>query len=220
MVTGTSVTSTDVLQTIFVGVQLLVLIGAAVFGWFQLREAQRLREAQARPFVVLDVENARRPGLFDLVVKNMGRTIARNVRFAFVPRLESSMGHVDIDRLKMFRDGIVTLAPGKEIRTLFDSGPKRYEAKLPDVYAVTIAYEGEHGKAYSETLDLDFGLYWNRMYVAIHDLHDVHRELSKIRQEMGRWTASLGGVLCVSPLDVERRNKRIEEELGADPDDA
>jgi hypothetical protein len=193
-------------------VQLLVLVSAAVFAWYQLREARDLREEQGRPFVVIDIEGGR-PTLFDLVVKNTGRTIARDVRFVFDPPLESSMDHVTVDGLKMFRDGISTLAPGKEIRTLFDSGPSRYEAKLPDVYAVSVTYSGRRGKPYHERVDLDFGLYWNRMYVTVRDLHDVHKELSGIHQEMRKWTGAFGGLLSVTPEDVRQRYNDIENEL-------
>lgn len=207
-----SPSATDVLQTVFVGVQLIVLVAAAIFGWFQLREAKDLREEQARPFVVIDIEGSR-PRLFDIVVRNTGRTIARDVRFSFSPPLESSMEHVSVERLKMFRDGISTLAPGKELRTLFDSGPKRYQAKLPDAYEVTIDYRGQR-KAYTDKVDLDFGLYWNRMYVTVHDVHDLHKELAGIHQEIRKWTARLGGgVLAVRPEDVRARAAELEREF-------
>jgi hypothetical protein len=36
--------------------QLLVLVVAAIVAWRQVKEARRLREAQAQPFVVVDFE--------------------------------------------------------------------------------------------------------------------------------------------------------------------
>lgn len=61
----------------------------------------------------------------------------------------------------MFREGISTLAPSKEIRALFEKGPARHESDLPDTYEVTVTYTDQTGKrAYEEKIDLDFGLYW------------------------------------------------------------
>lgn len=72
-------------------------------------------------------------------------------------------------------------APGKEIRTSVDAGPARFDAGLPDVYTVTVAYCDAHGKRhYEETMTIDFGLYWNRTYVTVHDVHDVHAQLKKL----------------------------------------
>jgi hypothetical protein len=203
-----------VLQTIFIGLQLAVLAAAAVFGWSQLREAKELREEQTRPFVVIDLDSAR-PKSFDLVVKNIGATMARDVKFKFDPPPESTIQEASLDRLKMFRDGISTLPPRKEIRTLFDTGPARHDAGLPDVYEVTVTYQGQAGtKRYEEKIDLDFGLYWNRMYMTVRDVHDLHRELETIRKEVQKWTASFGGgILRVTPDDVEKRVKEIERDL-------
>jgi hypothetical protein len=59
-------TTTDVLQTVFIGLQLLVLTAAAVYGRRQLKEARELREAQTRPFVIIDLGSSAHT-LFDLV---------------------------------------------------------------------------------------------------------------------------------------------------------
>lgn len=108
-------TWTDVLQTVFLGAQFVLLIVAALFGWQQLREAKELREDQTRPFVVIDLGSTRKP-FFDLVISNIGATMARDVTFKFAPEPETTMKEAALDRLKMFREGISTLPPGKEIR--------------------------------------------------------------------------------------------------------
>jgi hypothetical protein len=125
---------------------------------------------------------------------------------------------MDIYELKAFKDGISTLAPGKEFRTLLDFGPARHEAKLPDVYRVKISYRGDPGdRTYNEEMDLDFGLYWNRRYITLRDIHDVHKQLETIANEIRRWRPGIGsGLLAVSPDDVKRRQDRIEQELEAE----
>jgi hypothetical protein len=49
-----------------------VYIGLGIFAWIQVLQARRLREEQARPFVIVDFE----PGfLVYLTVANLGRTM-------------------------------------------------------------------------------------------------------------------------------------------------
>jgi hypothetical protein len=208
------VTWTDEAQVYLVAAQLVVLIIAALVAWRQVREARRLREEQSRPFVVIELDSPQRP-FFDLVVKNLGTSMARNVRFEFDQEPDSTMNHASIDRLKIFKDGIANFPPGKEFRTLFDSAIKRFKAELPDVYSVRVTYEDQEGKRhFDEMMDIDFGLYWNRMSVTRYGVHDIYKQMDSIRGIVSKWGASPGGgILHVTPDDVARRNKEIEEEL-------
>lgn len=203
----------DVLQTVFIGAQVLVLIAAAIYARSQLKEAKVLRQEQIRPFVVIDLQGTRKP-FFDLVVKNIGKTMAREVSFEFEPQLKSTMGHANLE-LKMFTQGISTLAPGKQIKTLFEKGPSRFESELPDTYAVTVRYSDQTGKRnFEESMDLDFGLYWNRLSVTLYDIHDVHKQLSAIADELAKWTATPGGgILEVTPKDMRDRQAATEKQL-------
>jgi hypothetical protein len=208
--------ATEILQTIFIGLQLLVLTAAAAFGRRQLNEAKELREAQTRPFVVIDLDSSAHT-LFDLVVKNIGPTLARDVHFEFDPPVRSTDDDLDPTKLKMFREGISTLAPGKEIRTLFERGPARHESDLPDTYDVTVSYTDQTGRRnYVERIDLDFGLYWDRLTVRRRGVHDLHKQLETIAKEIGRWRPNLGrGLLTVTSADVEKRNTEALERLEA-----
>lgn len=62
----------------------------------QAEREQRLREDQARPFVVVDFEPSPVWGnIINLVVQNVGKTLAKNVRLTFDPPLVSSMAGND-----------------------------------------------------------------------------------------------------------------------------
>ena len=93
----------------------LVITLAAAVAWFQLREAQIDREARDRPFVVIDF----RPeptSVINLRISNIGKTVARDVRFVVDPPFVTKQGNQrDIMKLGVFQTGIRSLAPGRVI---------------------------------------------------------------------------------------------------------
>src|SRR6266536_2406867 len=95
-------------------VGIYIVIG--LFAWRQVHEARRLREEQARPFVIVDFE----PGfLVYLTVENLGRTMAREVTIDFDKALETTLDRPrELDETPLFREPIPALPPGKKIRVL------------------------------------------------------------------------------------------------------
>jgi hypothetical protein len=97
-----------------VWVTVLVLIAAAFYARSQVDVARRSREEQTRPYVVLDLDAQSRPPLVNLIISNIGATVAKNVKFRFDPDLVSSLdGRTDttIGELRIFAEGIPWLAP-------------------------------------------------------------------------------------------------------------
>jgi hypothetical protein len=188
--------------------QLVVVGWAALYARAQVREARELRAEQARPFVVVDFELERRP-LMNLVVANLGRTMARNVRIDVDPPLRStayeSLGF-PIGKLKLFTEVVPSLAPGKRIVLLFDSVPQRTEAGLPDSYQVRLSYEWDGGRPIVDTQRLDLDLYRHQRLVWQDTIHDVSEALKKIERRMTGWSSSHGGLLVRTPDEVQRRH--------------
>ena len=72
----------------------LVAVLAAVFAYVQVRQARRLRQEQARPFVVVDFESSPAwQNAIQLVIQNIGQTVATDVLVSFDPLLESTQKH-------------------------------------------------------------------------------------------------------------------------------
>lgn len=192
--------------------QLAVISVAAWYAKRQVDEARESREERSRPFVVIDfdVEHAR--PLIRLVVKNHGTTIAHDVRFDFDPPLVSTFDgewkdSPPIGALRMFSHGIPSLAPGKQIATLYDSflNFDRPDAS-PKAYDVTVSYADHAGRKYAERTALDLDVYWNTRRVERHGVHDVHERLREISKEIKNWTAGLnGGIRIATDADLRRR---------------
>jgi hypothetical protein len=63
---------------------------------------------------------------------------------------------------------------------------------------------------------LDVGVFRLVMNVTQHDLHDVHKQLELVAKELHKWSAQGGGLLAVSPADVNDRNEEWLATRGED----
>jgi hypothetical protein len=162
--------------------QLILLVFGGYLGWRQLR-------AQFRPFVVVDLEI--RTPFIQLVVANLGTTMARDVQFKFDPRLESTRDGrprtTPIADVSLFRDGIPSFPPGKRLVLLFDDGRTRTEAQLPDQYKVQVSYRGDPFKRrIQDSITLDIGTYREWGAIRRKDVHEVAEEIKKLRETLAK----------------------------------
>lgn len=169
--------------------QLVVLALAALYARRQLNEARTMRLDTHRPYVVIEFVPGR-PTLMDIAIRNVGPVPASDVRFRFEPEIASTMydGRGDIPTLAeqpIFKEGIQTLAPNREIRLLFDQIPERIKrADLPDKYVVRTSYRWRDVEYPPEESVLDLTLYKATMHAREHDIHDVHDRLKEIRDAL------------------------------------
>ena len=186
-------------------VGIYVVLG--LFAWRQVREARKLREEQARPFVIVDFE----PGfLVYLTVENLGRTMARDVRISFDKPLTSTLrDRRELDKSPLFREPIPALPPGKKIRILFDQFTERTKAQLPLTYDVKVRYRGPTGKEWPpETYPLDLGMYLDSQ-LPPKGIPELVDEVKNISKEIKKWRGDGLSGLLVRTLD-QRRQDRID----------
>lgn len=150
-----------------------------------------------------------------LVVKNVGKTVAKDVGLLFEPALLTSSG-ADLQHVPLMRDGVASIPPGYEIRTFFDSMISYFEDdSLPLSYSGTVTFNGcaddRPGRTH-QVLDLS-------AYRGLHLLHEKgthelvgqverlvqassqssrHLESLVERLGAGMWLRSLAGI----PIDL------------------
>lgn len=191
---------------------------AALVAFHQVREARKLREEQAQPFVVVDFELSPVSGnIINLVVENVGKTLARDVKLAFTPRLESTQvsGDYDLKNTTLLKDGIPTMPPGKRIVALFDVSHQRFSSGLPLSYTVKVEFRDSRRRK-QEPLEyvLDLSFYYGLMSVNEYGLHHAAKALREIESTLKKWTAHING-LRVWVRDEDDYLERMSEEFEA-----
>ncbi len=124
-----------------------VAVLAALFAGWQGWEIRRTRREQARPFVVVDVQPSAAAGnLLNLIVENVGTTVAYDVELKFTPPLKTTRDTYDIGDSVLVREGIPMLPPRRHIQALFDVSHERFSSDLPMRYDVVVEMKDSRGR--------------------------------------------------------------------------
>ena len=202
-------------SAIAAAVTALVALFAAIFIPIQVREAKRLREEQAQPFVVADFQpSAVWSNIINLVVENVGKTLARDVRLTFDPPLASThaTGKWDLNDTALIKKGIPTMPPGRQVVALFDLSHDRHKSNLPMEYRVKVEFSDSRGRGQSplEYL-LDLSYFYGLQGIREYGLHDAAKALREIEKTVNKWTEHFNG-LRVYTRDGDQRDAELREE--------
>ncbi|MDI2127953.1 hypothetical protein [Yinghuangia seranimata] len=154
----------------------------------QVQQAIQARRESLEPHVVVSFEVIRKT--FNVVVQNVGQSVARDVRIVFDPPLTSakpSEGYV-IAEVTMFKKGIPTLPPGQRLTAFLDTGPNRVNSTEPMEYTATVACTGPFGVVTPEVYLLDLAVFGDVTTLDTRDIHDVADELKKINTTIKAWS--------------------------------
>jgi hypothetical protein len=187
-----------------------VAVVAASVAYRQVREARRLREEQAQPYVVVFLEEAELRRNIDLVIKNLGATAATDISVRLDPTPERALDPAG-DWSPLLPESLPVLVPGQEWRTLFDRTDQRGPRKdLPDRYEAHASYKDAHRK---ESFDFDYVLDWRLMYdrasvvtYGLHDLANAARAMDKRFADWGRRGSAQGLRVYVRDDQVARQS--------------
>ena len=140
------------------------------------------RDQQIAPYVVVYFDNQTDSPIFDLVIKNTGRTAARNVEIAFDPPLQTSLKNYDIEQLAFIHQVIPTLPPNYEIRASVDVVKNVLNSvTLPKQYHVKVTFTGgiKSNKREAEYI-LDLNVFNGILETHTRSLTDLTKAVEKI----------------------------------------
>ena len=145
-----------------------------------LREMRDARDQEVAPYVIVSFDVNMNRNIIYLTVRNIGKTIATNVKLSFDPELAgdffSRHGKSNlVDKI------IPSMPPGHEIRALFDTVPRYLASGGPLSYTARISYYG--GLNTEEKIAeyvLDLSPYKGLTFTRDYDLTDATKELKNI----------------------------------------
>ncbi|MDP9850283.1 hypothetical protein [Streptosporangium lutulentum] len=157
----------------------------------QLELSEKVRREQQEPYVVVDIQpNSSINKAFDLIIENVGPTVARNVKIAFDPPLErfeerEEGGLERIAESFIFTEGIPFMPPGRRINLFLDFGYKRLNSDLPTGYIVTVNAEGPYGAVEPLIYKIDLGIYTGYVgSLTVKNIHDGVKALERIADKV------------------------------------
>ena len=117
---------------------------------YQGRQARKARDDTDRPQIIVDADYT---GRFttNIVVRNIGHGVARNITFEFSAPLESTSGQ-DITEMPYLRHGINFMAPQTDLPAVWDSYQNVVQnlrdKGLTNGITITSYYEDRQGERY------------------------------------------------------------------------
>lgn len=192
----------------------VVALAAAAFAYFQVREARRLRLEQSQPYVVVDLQpSSVWSNILNLVVENVGRTVAHDVRFNFEPELRSTQDtRFPLRDSVLVREGIPSMPPGRRIQALFDVSHERKDSNLPMRYDVEVDLRDSAGRDLpTQRYVLDLSYLYGLTEVTEYGMHHAAKALREIEKSIGKWS-DIHGRLKVWTRDEDRRSERHQVE--------
>ena len=193
----------DTLDVIMFVIQLLSLIALVVYviktaevaqgTWKSAQAMDRSvaemvedRDQQIAPYVMVFFDHQTDSPIFDLVIKNTGRTAARDVEVTFEPPLQTSLKNYDIEQLAFIHQVIPTLPPEYEIRASVDVIDNALKSvTLPKQYRVKVTYSGgiKAEKREAEYI-LDLNIFNGILETHTRSLTDLTKAVEKISDKL------------------------------------
>lgn len=107
-----------------------------------LLEMRDVRDGETAPYVIVYFDVPYGEGNIHLVVKNIGKTEAKDVTFAVNPPLASTWPVFQEFQFEFLTRGTRSIPPGYEIRTFYDDTRTYFGRRQPFTYTVTVSYFG------------------------------------------------------------------------------
>lgn len=188
----------------------------------QLRDARSAQAEQERPYVVVSIDQSEAGSqLMDLVIQNVGKTPARNVRLTLDPapvRAEETPG-LELAKARLFNEPLPLLPPGRVIRTFFDSAIDRKDSDLPTEYSVQVTYENSAGETWDEESVLDLDTLKGAMFVTTYGMHHLAKAVREMSKHLSKASVLGRRGYVETDTTVEARAVR-DQRVQAEQDEA
>jgi hypothetical protein len=174
---------------------------AEVFA-LSLQVMKEARDLEIAPYVVVYFDITFEGKMIYLVVKNIGKSTARDIKIQFKPKLIGNSGE-DISDLPIFKNGIASLSPDNEIRAFVDSTSAFFSEQNDHylTFEVKILFYGgikDTLRVTEQVLDLTADkrssvVIQTGEHSLINEAEKISRNIERIRKEFSMLNDNLAG---------------------------
>lgn len=151
-----------------------------------LEEMREARDQESAPYVICYFEAAAHDQLIYFVVKNEGKLVAHNVHLSISPPLTTS--HGPLEDMVLLSEGVASLVPGQEIRTLFDSTRGIFgRDDVPLRYKARISFSGGmSGRERNSDQVLDLAAYRGLFFTLESGMPELVKAVEGVKDHLGK----------------------------------
>ena len=149
------------MNSVWSAVGAIATVVAAIGAIWTLVALKRDSRDRTRPVMSADIRPALLSrGAQELIVENVGQSVAKKVKVTFTPGLPDNQGTLTPFLKKRYANVLPTVPPRRQFTNLYfvgspnGTGTFRNTEPLPDEIRVTFTYEDSHGRDYTDSYDL------------------------------------------------------------------
>jgi len=202
-------------QLIFSGVVAVSTLVYAILTWRLVTETKRMREVQTEPKVSVRAElnDEHGHGGIDLVIRNGGQGLARNVRFKFQGDPSYSDKERPADQLPVIKNGLPYLGPNQTFRFLMGwLFGERFTRATQAPWTFVMRYENQSGKSKEETYVVDFSQFAQLIVGGGAPIYQIAKHLEALQKDVHNLTTRSGKIGVITQTKQEEQ-KEMEEFL-------
>ncbi|WP_100482266.1 COG1361 family protein [Mycobacteroides abscessus] len=143
----------------------LATVAAAIVAIWTLVALKQDSADRTRPVILAELKPAVLTRNSELLISNVGQSVAHNVRVEFDPPLPDPADGGDEERVgvltpflqRRYSRTIPTWAPGMTLDNFYQGAGKNADEPVPDDFTVIAHYENAHGRRYEDRYTLSMG---------------------------------------------------------------
>lgn len=164
----------------------LGVLSMALITKSMIQELQSLREAEFRPFLVMDFIVTYGKPWIHLIVKNLGKEMASNVRMELDPPLLDWKGRSLHDSSEL-QKALRFMPPGREVRFFVGVADEYFGQQKPMAFHANIWYTSPDGsREFNEEAELDLSNYEEFAALSTKDMNQLVAKLDDVGNQLGR----------------------------------
>ena len=175
-----------------------------------LLQMKESRDKEYSPYISVYFDIPYGTGDIFFIIKNLGRTNAKNIYLKFDPALCNTDGQY-LEETNLLKNGIPSMPPGHEIRFYFDQAISIFEkAKTPKKYDVEISFDNELTNTKVKFYQvIDLSIYVGLTYLQNKSIHDLVNQFerssstfNKIENDISKIANNLSEGLWINNADL------------------